>query len=420
MLTDVKARNAKPADKAYKLPDADGLYLQVLPGGAKTWRVRYERNGKESGITLGRYPSVTLADARTQRDQIKTMLRDGKDPTVEKAKAEEATAVAAANTFRVVATRWLELQTRWSAKHREQVEKTFNEDVCPIEVTDRDGRRCAFGDRPISDITPPQVVKVVRLIEARPAVETAHRTRQRISAVFVFGIAEGVCENDPAAVVKKALKKVTHKAHPAIVTLDGVREVVARTESIPAHPTTRLGLRLIALTAVRSNELARAERTEFEGLDTEEPFWRIPKERMKGKEEEKREHLVPLSRQAVEVVRLAIARAGRGRLLFPNAHKPHKPMSENAILYLLNRAGYAGLHCPHGFRSSFSTIMNERSLADKPVIDMMLAHVAKDKVEAAYNRALYVMRRRAVAQEYADLLLAGFPTAADIIQTARR
>jgi integrase len=404
MLTDRAVRNAKPEPKAYKLPDDDGLYLHILPGGAKTWRVRYDRAGKEQVMTLGRYPAMTLAEARAERTTIKSTLRAGLDPVAERARAEAAAALAAANTFESVARAWFARQT-WTGKHAGQVIGSLEKDVFPT-----------LGQSPIASITPKQVIDVLRPIEERPAVETAHRTRQRMSAVFVFGIATRVCDADPAAIVKRALAPVVHKRQPAEVDIEAVRKVILAAEAIPAQPTTRLALRLLAVTAVRPGELRGARPEEFEGLDTDAPAWRIPAERMKMK----REHIVPLSRQALDLIALARGQIGRGGLLFPSVRHAHRPMSENAIGYLLNRAGYHGKHVPHGFRSAFSTVMNERFPADRAIIDLMLAHAPKDKVEAAYNRAQHLARRRELAQAWADMLLDGLPSPAEIIATPRR
>jgi integrase len=263
------------------------------------------------------------------------------------------------------------------------------------------------------------VLKALRVVEQRPAVETAHRIRQRMSDVFVFGIANGVCANDPAAIVRKALAPVVRGHQPAITNLAGLREVMRRAEAITAFPGTKLALRLLALTAVRSADLRGVEVAEFEGDEVTAlggNLWRIPPERIK----KAREHLVPLSRQALEVIEEARKLVGRGKLLFPSTRHAHRPMSENAIGYLLNRAGYHGKHVPHGFRAAFSTIMNEKYRADRAIIDLMLSHSPDDKVEAAYNRALHMERRRELAQEWADMLTEGMPPVADLLIGPRR
>jgi integrase len=237
-----------------------------------------------------------------------------------------------------------------------------------------------------------------------------------MSAVFVYGIASGICQADPAAIVKGAMAPLIKGRQPAIVDLDEAREVLRRAEEEPAHPVTKLALRLLALTAVRPGEIRGASWHEFERLDGREPLWRIPALRMKMKQEP----LVPLSRQAVAVIAAVRSLTGRGPLVFPNARHALRPMSENAIGYLLNRAGYHSRHVPHGWRATFSTIMNERYQHDRQVIDLMLAHAPKDKTEAAYNRAAHMPRRRELAQAWSDLLLADMPEPASLICGARR
>jgi integrase len=262
-------------------------------------------------------------------------------------------------------------------------------------------------------------MKLLRAIEDRGAIETAKRTRQRISAVFVFAIAEGIAEHDPAEKLAGALKPIPRRGRqPAITNLVLLRKMLSDAEDDFARPVTRLALRLLALTAVRPSELRGARWSEFEGLKSKAPLWRVPAARMKGdlhrKEDIDGDHLVPLASQSVAVLDALRPLTGAGPLLFPSARHAHKPMSENAIGYLLNRAGYHGRHVPHGFRAAFSTIMNEWAnvegeASDRAIIDLMLAHVPDGKVEAAYNRAAYMPRRRWLARVWADKLMANLP-----------
>jgi integrase len=385
LLSEPTVRRAKGQDRPYKLTDSHGLYLYVTPAGTRIWRVRYDLDGKEQTLTVGHYPEVGLAEARAARDRAREAKQAGRNPAL----VRKPTAV----TFEDVARAWQEQhQARWKPIHARDVIHTLERDIFPT-----------LGGVAIATITAPEVLHVLRQIERRGAIETAHRVRQRVSAVFVHAIASGLCETDPAAIVKPALKRAVRSKQAAIIDVAGIRAVLAAADAVPAQPTTRLGLRLIALTAVRGGELRGADRSEFERLDGAEPLWRIPAERTKMG----REHQVPLSRQAVETVQCALTLAGRGRLLFPSVRHAHRPMSENVIGHLLNQAGYQGQHVPHGFRSAFSTIMNERHRADRAVIDLMLAHSPKDTVESAYNRALHMERRRELAQVWADLLLHG-------------
>lgn len=409
MLTNAQIKKAKPAEKAYRLVDGSGLHLFVTPAGGKLWRYRYKVEGVEKLLTLGKYPLVSLQDARAARDAAKTQQRGGHDPGVVKKIKKLTGGRIGKATFEELAREWHALQKpRWVERHADDVLNSLERDVFPH-----------IGNLIPSDITPATVLGVLRMTENREAKETARRLRQRISAVFVYGIASGRADQDPAAIVTKAMAPLKKGKQPAVVDLEGVHEMLRQTEAVPAYGVTKLAVRLLALTAVRPGTLATAPWSEFNDLDSDKPVWRIPAERMKlkleHKEDEARDHLVPLSRQAVEVISAVRSITGKGPFVFPNARHAHKPMSENAMGYLLNRAGYHSKHVPHGFRSSFSTIMNERFPADRAIIDFMLAHVPKDKVETAYNRALYLPRRIELAQEWADLLMQKAPPAAELL-----
>ena len=405
-LTAAQVQNAKPQDKPYKLVDGGGLHLFVTPAGGRLWRLRYEFAGKEKTFSIGPFPAVKLAEARERRDAAKAMLRAGRDPSAEKRVAKIAATIAAELTFEPIARRWYEQSApMWTERHASDVLGSLEGDVFP-----------KIGALPIGEITPPIVLQVLRPIEARPALETARRTRQRISAVFVYAIASGLAETDPAAIVKGAMAPLKKGRQPAIVELDTARAMLRRAEKVPAAPLTRLALRFLALTAVRPGELRTARWDEFEGLEGPAPLWRIGAEKMKMR----REHVAPLSRQAVDVLRVARGLSGRGPIVFPNSRFAHKPMSENALGYLLNRAGYHHRHVPHGWRATFSSTMNERYRADQPIIDLMLAHAPKDRVEAAYNRAPHMERRRELAQAWGDLLLEDAPPAQELLYTPQK
>lgn len=414
MLTDAQIRKAKAADKAFKLTDGAGLHLFVTPAGGKHWRYRYEFGGKEKLLSLGPYPALSLADARTARDEAKSTLRDGRDPSTVKKLKRLTAETSAATTFESVAREWHKRQKPgWVERHAADVIDSLEREIFP-----------ALGSIPIREIGAPEVVALLRTVEDRGAIETARRLRQRMSAVFQFAIAEGTAAIDPASMVQKAMASVPKGRQPAITKLDDARVMLAKAEAEHAHPVTKLALRILALTVVRPGTLAATPWEEWAGLDHSAPVWQIPAERMKlrlaQKSDEARDHLVPLPRQAIEAIDALRTISGRGPLAFPNTRHAHKPMSENAMGYLLNRAGYHGHHVPHGWRATFSTIMNERFRADKAVIDLMLAHVPKDKVERAYNRALHLDRRRELAQEWADLILEGAKPASDLLLGPRR
>ena len=414
MLTDTKVRNEKPRDKPFKLTDGGGLFLFISPSGGKLWRFRYQFDGKEKLLSIGPYPAISLADARAARDGAKATLRDHRDPSVAKKLRKLAGSTSSENNFEAIAREWFALnKSQWVAKHADDVIGSLEKEVFPH-----------LGQVPIKDITAPDVLNVLRLIEKRPAIETARRVRQRMSSVFVYAIASGRGETDPAAIIQKAMAPLKKGRQPAITDLAAARTMLQKADDETAHPVTKLALRILALTAVRPGTLATTPWAEWAGLDSEAPVWRIPAERMKmtkaSKDDEARDHLVPLSRQAVEAIDALRTISGRGPLAFPNARHAHKPMSENAMGYLLNRAGYHSKHVPHGWRSTFSSVMNEAFPGDRAVIDLMLAHTSKDKVEGAYNRAAHLPRRRELAQLWTDIILEGAKPASALVDGPRR
>lgn len=400
MLTDMQVRKLTPAEKAFKASDSGGLYLQVTPGGSKLWRMKYRFGGKEKLLSFGAYPEVSLSDARRARDDARQEIRAGRDPSLTR-KQRRAQAACSETRLQVVGETWLIAQKpTWTERHYNDVETSLARLVWP-----------KIGNIPIPEITPPMVLSVIKDIEKTRAIETARRVRQRLSAIFCYGIATGVGSSDPADVIKGALAPLKKGHQPAITDLAELRQMIADVESIPAHPVTVLAMRFLALTAVRPGEVRAMPWSEIK-----EDIWEIPAERMKMK----RPHVVPLSRQAMETLAAVHTLTGRGPIVFPNSRWAHRPMSENAIGYMINRAGYSGRHVPHGFRAAFSSIMNERQPEQRLVIDQMLAHTLKDKTELAYNRAQHLERRRAIYQEWADNLLEGFVSPMDLIQRPRR
>jgi integrase len=428
MLTDLKAKKAAPQDKDYKLTDSGGLYLYVTTKGYKSWRFKYRFGGKEKRLTFGPYPEVPLIEARDRRDAARRELREGRDPMVAARKRQLLRSGDEIATFESVARRWHKIQTpRWAPIHAADVIRSLERDVFP-----------AIGSLPIQEIDVQLTLVALRQIEQRGSLETAKRIRQRMSAVFVFGISEGICINDPAAIVTKALQPARKKSRqPALTIIPDLQKLLIAAEASGASPVTKLASRLLALTAVRPGIVRGTSWAEFEGIDwdTDEPgdldeaLWRIPAARMKldleRKEDSAFEHIVPLSRQAVEVLLAMRPLTKRMRYAFPSARHSHQSISENAIGYLYNRVGYHGRHVPHGWRAAFSTIMNERAErlgrpSDRAVIDLMLAHVPPGTVEGAYNRAAYMDRRREMSQEWADLLTEGLQPPSALLLGPRR
>ena len=404
-LTDAAVKRAKPGERPFKLYDGKGLFVVVQPNGSKLWRMRYSVEKKERLLSFGPYPEVSLATAREKCLLARSRLRDGEHPAKEAAAADPA-AIDPARTFEAVARAWHALQcVRWTEKHADQVIDTLAADIFPV-----------LGPRDIASITPPEVLAAIKGMEKRRAIETAHRVRQRCSAVFQYAIATGIATTDPAAVIARVLEPVVRGRFPAITDLEQARQMLAAVDDQPAHPMTKLAFRMLALTSVRSTELRLMQWAEIEDLDGPEPLWRIPARRMKMK----REHLVPLSGKAIDILEVARRLGGGSPLVFPSVRWANRPMSENALGYLLNRAGYAARHVPHGWRSTFSSVMNERYHNDGAIIDLMLAHEKENKVEAAYNRAIHLSRRRELAQAWADLLLEGAAHAAELRDGPRK
>jgi len=391
MLTDVRCRKAEPREKPYKLFDIGGLFLLVSPGGArkpkglKHWRLKFRHGGKEKLLALGVYPEVTLADARADRDDAKRLLKQGIDPVLFRKQQRRSVEIAVANTFEIVARQWHEKQKhQWIAHHAASVIESLETNVFPD-----------VGDRPIREITAPDLLTTMRKVEKRGALDVAQRVLQRCSAVFRYGIASGLCINNPAADLRGALKSPKSKNHAALSEAD-LPGYLTKLQAYDGRRETKHALRLLLLTFVRTGELRGAEWTEF---DIEAAEWRVPAERMKMKVE----HIVPLSRQAIEEIDALRLITGHSRYLFPNVAKPEKCMSENTMLYAIYRMGYHSRATGHGFRTTASTILNEQGFhAD--AIERQLAHAPRDKVRAAYNKAEYLPTRRKLMQAWADYL----------------
>lgn len=416
MLSELAVRQAKPKDRDYKLSDAEGLHLFVATSGHRSWRLKYRFAGKERRLVLGAYPAVSLKDARERKCEARKLLDAGRDPGIEAKKRAVQRATAHANTFETLARTWFAVQEgRWTPIHGRDVIQSLENDIFPW-----------LGSLPISEIDEPMVLAVLRKIEKRGAIETAHRVRQRVSAVFVHAIAEGAASRDPAASVGKALKPVPRKRkRPALLAIEELHEMLRKTEWERGSPLTKLASRFLALTAQRPGMVRAMPWAELENVDwtsrmpCPKAIWRIPASRMKLANELKQhdefEHIVPLSEQAVAVLRAAHPLTGRGPLVFPSNRSGCIPMSENTLSYFYNRCGYQGRHVPHGWRSSFSTIMNEcaernGTPGDRHVIDLMLAHVPEgiSASEGAYNRAAFMDRRREISQQWAEMLFESF------------
>ena len=384
-LTDSKVKSAKPKERAYKLSDGAGMYLQVTPTGSKYWRLKYRFGGKEKTLALGVYPDVKLKAARAKRNAARELLEACKDPGLAKKEQKRQEIMRASNTFEAVAREWYEQQRhRWTAKHAKKLISSLESNIFP-----------ALGNRPIAEITAPELLDVLRVIEHRGALVMARDVLQRCSAVFRFAIASCRAEKNPAADLQGALKP-PKETHYASLDAKDLPEFLNKLEQYDGHRMTQIGIRLLMLTFVRTGELRAAKWKEF---DIENRLWRIPAERMKMGVE----HLVPLSDQVVECLTELHDLTGYYDLAFPGRNNVRKPMSENTILFGLYRMGYHGKATGHGFRSTASTVLHEMQFPSD-AIERQLAHGERDKVRAAYNKALYLEKRTEIMQAWADYL----------------
>ncbi len=388
LLTDTKVKNAKPGQRPYKLGDGGWLYLLVKPSGARLWRMAYRYAGREKLLALGAYPEVSLKEAREKRDAERARLRNGFDPG-EVRKVERLTrANEAATTFKLVAEEYLALQGG-----RKRSDATLTKNRWLLEQAYPD-----LGSRPIGSIKAAEVLAVLRKVEARGRLETANRLRAIIGAVFRYAIATVRAETDPTTALRGALQvpEVNHRsAITDAVALGGLLRAV---DSFEGQPATAAALKLLPMVFTRPGELRQARWSE---VSFEEAVWRIPAERTKMR----REHLVPLPRQALEILTDLHKITGKGDLLFPSIRSAHRPMSDNTLNAALRRLGYGKDEVTaHGFRATASTLLNESGRFSADAIERALAHQDPDPVRRAYARGTFWKERVEMAQWWADHL----------------
>ena len=391
-LKELEVKYASKRQRPYKLSDGGGLHLLVQPNGSKLWRLKYRFDGKEKLLSFGKYPVITLAIAREKRTEAKLLLDQGKDPAeIKKQKKKQKTAL---KKFEEIARAWHANRVEGlDPAHAARIISRMERDVFPV-----------IGNRLIGEITAPEVLDMIRLVEARGALDVSRRLKQGVSQVFRFAIASGWVSADPTLGLNDALKPkppVRHMAHVPLTEFPGlVRAVLAYDgeDSPRRREITRDALLFTLLTWVRTSETRFARRDEFEELSGPKPLWRLSPERMKME----REHLVPLSRQAAEIVQRRL-QATNDEFLFPGA-KHGKPISENTMIYACYRMGYLGRQTVHGFRGLASTWANEAEDYKPDWIEMALAHEDEDEVRGAYNSALYLTPRRRMLQNWADMI----------------
>lgn len=373
-LNDMQIRRAKPEAKAYTIGDGQGLSLLIEPNGSKSWRFRYRYAGKPKMISLGVYPTITLADARARRDDARKLVAEGKNPSEVRKQQKLALQIESENAFEKIAREWHQLKsTKWSSGYASDIIEAFQNDIFPY-----------MGARPVGEIKPLELLNVLRKIESRGALEKMRKVRQRCSEVFRYAIATGRAEFNPAADLSSALE--VHKStHFPFLKAEEIPDFLRALDSYTGSRLVQIATKLLMITGVRTIELRAALWSEF---DLDNAIWEIPAERMKMR----RPHLVPLSTQALKLLNELKMMTGNYRYVFPGRNDPNKPMSEASINQLIKRIGYAGRVTGHGFRHTMSTILHENGF-DSKWIEVQLAHVDKNAIRGTYNHANYLSPR---------------------------
>lgn len=385
-LTNAACKNAKAPDKAKKLFDGKGLYLEIIPSGKKYWRMKYRFGGKEKRYAIGVYPEIGLSEAREETDWARKQLREGNDPTFVRKVRRNQLQEAVENSFEKMANEWFETkEDQWVAKHAKNTKSRLEMHIYPY-----------IGKKPITGITARELLEVLRRVEVNSKSDLTSLIRSIYSQIFRYAIITERAENDPAAALLGALKPA-EKKHFNKMDEDDLKKFWPLLKRTAIDYRAKYGLMLIVLTFVRTMELRGAEWSE---IDFKNAVWTIPTERMKMR----RTHIAPLSKQALALFKQLQEISGNSQYVFPNKVNPNKHMNENTILYALHDMGYKGKATVHGFRARASTILNEQGYRPD-VIERQLAHAETNKVRAAYNHAEYLPERTKMMQEWADYLV---------------
>lgn len=386
MLTETQIKNAKPGEKAKRLWDERGMYLEVTPAGGKLWRFKYRIDGKEKRIGLGKYPEVGLKDARERREEARKILASGVDPSLQRQAVKAAAVLKATNTFEAVAREWfLRFSNNWVESHSKTVLRRLEKDIFPW-----------MRDRAIAEITAPELLAVIRRVEERGALETAHRELNICGQIFRYAIATGRAERDPSRDLQGALPPVKSKHFAAVTNPKRLGEILRMIDSYQGGLVVSCALRLAPLVFVRPGELRSAQ---WADVDLEQAEWRYLVSKTKT------DHVVPLSRQAVEILRELHPLTGCKQYVFPNPRTSLRPMSENAVLAALR---YLGIEkdemTGHGWRATARTLLDEVLGFRPELIEHQLAHAVKDPLGRAYNRTAHLEQRQEMMQRWADYL----------------
>lgn len=384
-LTATEIKAARPKEKAYKLSDGGGMYLEVFPNGTKSWRLKYRIGGKEKRVVFGVYPTVTLAEARTKRDEAKRVLAAGGDPGQEKQAEKQAKVMAVANSFERLALEWHEhKRPNWSAGYASDILEYLKKDIFPF-----------LGPRAITDIKPAEMLAVLRKMEQRGVLDKLKKTRQACRQIFTYAVITGRAENNPVVDLASALKAPKQKHFPHLLT-DQIPGFLRALNDYTGSIITRNATRLLMLTGLRTIELRASE---WSDIDFDKSVWNIPADRMKMR----RPHIVPITRQVKELLEEVNQLTGRGKYIFPGRNDAGKSMSEASINQVIKRIGYDGRATGHGFRHTMSTILHEQGY-NTAWIETQLAHVDKNSIRGTYNHAQYLDGRREMLQWYADYM----------------
>lgn len=389
-LTNTQCQNAKPKEKPYKLADGGGMYLEITPNGSKYWRLKYRWLGKEKRLALGVYPLVSLADAREKREEARKLLVKDIDPSVAKKQAKLQAVIEASNTFQATALEWLDIQkARWSKGYANKVMRRLEMHVFPH-----------IGTRPISQITPPQLLECLRKIEKAGALDMAGRAREVCGQVFRYGIQTGKCERDPTADLRGALKagKTEHFRTIEAKELPDFLKALDRNEA-RIFERTRRAVKLSLLTFCRPGEIRQAR---WPDIDFEEALWTIPGDKMKSR----RDHIVPLSKQALAVLKEQKEETGHisTDYVFPSQIRPKQSMSDGTVNRAIERLGYGETMVAHGVRALARTTIREKLGYDSEIIERQLAHKASGPLGEAYDRTQFLDKRRKMMQEWANFI----------------
>ena len=386
-LSEVRVRTTKPKEKEYKLFDGGGLFLLVTPSGGKLWHFKYRFDKKEKKLTFGPYPEISLLEARQRRDEARNQLEHGIDPGAAR-KAQKQVETQSMETFEVIAREWhIKYTPTWAPGHASKVIRNLERDLFPW-----------IGSRPINEIKAPELLSALRRIELRGALDTAHRVRTNASQVFRYAVATGRAERNPATDLIGALPPTIDKHLPSITDPKEVAPLLRAMEGYQGSFVVQCALRLAPLFFVRPGELRHAE---WSDIDIEEAVWNIPAQKMKMK----MAHIVPLCKQAIEILKELKPLTGASKYVFPSGRSFARPMSENAVNAALRRMGYdQGTMTGHGFRAMARTILDEVLHIRPDYIEHQLAHAVRDPNGRAYNRTAHLEERRKMMQQWADYL----------------